>query len=70
MTNGFLRFISAGAFCLLASQASAAVVIYDALLTRASESPPNASPATGSAEVQIGGPNRPSRVHNERARNV
>jgi hypothetical protein len=53
MTNGFLRFISAGAFCLLASQASAAVVIYDALLTGASESPPNASPATSSAEVQI-----------------
>jgi hypothetical protein len=53
MKNGFLRFISAAAFCALATQASAAILIYDATLLGSSESPANASPGTGFAQVTI-----------------
>jgi CHRD domain/PEP-CTERM motif len=53
MKNGFLGFISAAALCILASQASAAILTYDAALSGPSESPPNASPGTGFAEVII-----------------
>jgi hypothetical protein len=53
MKNGFLRFISVAALCALATQASAAILIYDASLTGPAESPPNVSPGTGFAEVTI-----------------
>jgi hypothetical protein len=53
MKNGFLRFISATALCVLATQASAAILTYDATLSGPSESPPNTSPGTGFAEVII-----------------
>jgi hypothetical protein len=53
MKNGFLGFISAAALCVLATQASAAILTYDAALSGPSESPPNASPGTGFAEVMI-----------------
>jgi hypothetical protein len=53
MKNGFLRFIFGAALCALATQASAAILIYDATLSGPSESPPNASPGTGFAEVTI-----------------
>src|SRR5258707_13958451 len=53
MNNGFLRFISVAALCALATQASAAILIYDATLSGPAESPPNASPGTGFAEVTI-----------------
>ena len=53
MKNGLLRFISAAAFCALATQASAAILIYDAALSGPTESPPNASPGTGFAEVTL-----------------
>jgi hypothetical protein len=46
MKNGFLRFISAAAFCALATQASAAILIYDATLL-------GSSPGTGFAQVTI-----------------
>jgi hypothetical protein len=51
--NGLLRFISVAALCALATQASAAIFIYDAALSGPAESPPNASPGTGFAEVTI-----------------
>src|SRR5260370_21499736 len=53
MNNGFLRFISVAALCALATQASAAILIYDAALSGPAESPPNVSPGTGFAEVTI-----------------
>ncbi len=53
MKNGFLRFISVAALCALATQASAAILIYDAALSGPTESPPNASPGTGFAEVTV-----------------
>src|SRR5260370_24406193 len=53
MNNGFLRFISVAALCALATQASAASLIYDAALSGPAESPPNASPGTGFAEGTI-----------------
>jgi len=40
MNNGFLRFISVAALCALATQASAAILIYDAALSGPAESPP------------------------------
>jgi hypothetical protein len=52
MKNGFLRFISGAAFCLLVTQASAAIFVYDATLGNF-ESPPTGSPGTGFAEVTI-----------------
>jgi hypothetical protein len=51
--NGCLRFIFGAALCVLASQASAAILTYDATLLGSSESPPNASPGTGFAEFTI-----------------
>jgi hypothetical protein len=53
MKNGFLRLISGAALCALATQASASIVIYDATLLGSSESPANASPGTGFAQVTI-----------------
>ena len=53
MNNGFLRFISVAALCALATQASAAILIHDAALSGPAESPPNASPGTGFAEVTL-----------------
>jgi hypothetical protein len=53
MKNGFLGFISAAALCVLATQATAAILTYDAALSGPSEAPPNASPGTGFAEVMI-----------------
>src|SRR6266404_6997744 len=53
MKNGFLRFISVAALCALATQASAAILISDAALSGPTESPPNASPGTGFAEVTV-----------------
>jgi hypothetical protein len=53
MRNWFLQFISAAVFCIFATQASAALVIYQATLSGPAESPPNASPGTGFAEVDI-----------------
>jgi CHRD domain-containing protein/PEP-CTERM motif-containing protein len=53
MKNCLLRFISGAALCVLATQASAAILTYDATLSGASEAPPNASPGTGFAEVII-----------------
>ena len=53
MNNGFLRFISVAALCALATQASAAILIYDAALSGPAESPPNASPGIGFAEVTL-----------------
>ena len=53
MKNGFLLLISGAALCALATQASAAILIYDASLTGPAESPPNVSPGTGFAEVTI-----------------
>jgi hypothetical protein len=52
MINGFLRIISAAALCVLATQASASIVIYDAPLGNF-ESPPTGSPGTGFAIVTI-----------------
>jgi hypothetical protein len=53
MKNGLLGFISAAALCLAATQASASIVTYDAVLLGPSEAPPNASPGTGFAEIVI-----------------
>jgi hypothetical protein len=53
MKNGFLRFISVAAVCALAAQASAAILTYDTTLSGPAESPSNASPGTGFAEVII-----------------
>jgi hypothetical protein len=53
MKNGFLRFIFGAALCALATQASAAILIYEATLSGPSESPSNASPGTGFAEVTL-----------------
>jgi len=53
MKNAFLRFLSVIGFCFLATQASAAIFIYDATLSGPAESPPNASPGTGTALVSI-----------------
>jgi hypothetical protein len=47
MRNGFLRFLAA-AICMLVTQASAAILIYDANLSGDSES---VSPGTGFAQV-------------------
>jgi hypothetical protein len=52
MKNGFLRIISGAALCVLATQASASIVIYDAPLGNF-ENPPSGSTATGFAEVTI-----------------
>ena len=52
MKNDFLRFISVAALCLLATQASAAILIYDATLGNF-ESPPTGSAGIGFAEVEI-----------------
>src|SRR5260370_41629041 len=52
MKNGFLRLISVAALCALATQASAAILIYDAALGNF-ESPPTGSPGTGFAQVTI-----------------
>jgi hypothetical protein len=48
MKNGFLRFISVAALCLIGTQASAAIFTYDATLSGDSES---TSPGTGIAQV-------------------
>ena len=53
MKNGVLGFISAAALCLVATQSSASIVTYDAVLLGPSESPPNASPGTGFAEIVV-----------------
>ena len=53
MTNNFLRVFSAAVFCLFTSQASAALFVYEASLSGPAESPSNASPGTGFAEVDI-----------------
>jgi CHRD domain/PEP-CTERM motif len=53
MKNGFLGFLSAAALCVLATQASAAILTYDAALSGPSEFPPNVSPGTGFADVII-----------------
>jgi hypothetical protein len=45
--------MSVAALCALATQASAAILIYDAALSGPAESPPNASPGTGFAEVTL-----------------
>jgi hypothetical protein len=52
MKNGFLRIIFSAALCVLATQASASIVIYDATLGNF-ESPPTGSPGTGFAIVTI-----------------
>jgi hypothetical protein len=52
MKNGFLRIISGAALCVLATQASASIVIYDATLGNF-ENPPTGSLGTGFAEVTI-----------------
>src|SRR5258708_34720805 len=52
MKNGFLRLISVAALCALATQASAAILIYDAAPGNF-ESPPTGSPGTGFAPVTI-----------------
>jgi hypothetical protein len=52
MKNGFLRIISGAALCLLATQASASIVIYDATLGDF-ENPATGSPGTGFAIVTI-----------------
>jgi CHRD domain-containing protein/PEP-CTERM motif-containing protein len=52
MKNNFLRIISVIASCLLATQASAAILVYDATLGNF-ESPATGSPGTGFAEVTI-----------------
>jgi hypothetical protein len=51
MKNGFLRFITGAAFCALVTQASAAILTYDATLSGPAEFPSNASPGTGFAEI-------------------
>jgi len=53
MRNGFLRFISGAAMCVLATHASAAILTYDATLLGSSESPASGSPGTGFAQVTI-----------------
>jgi CHRD domain/PEP-CTERM motif len=53
MRNWFLQFISAAAFCIFATQASAALLIYEAALSGPAESPAKASPGIGFAEVDI-----------------
>lgn len=52
MKNGFLRIISGAALCVLATQASASIVVYDATLGNF-ENPPTGSAGTGFAEVDI-----------------
>jgi hypothetical protein len=52
MRNGFLRLILGAALCALATQASAAILIYDAALGNF-ESPSTGSPGTGFAQVTI-----------------
>jgi hypothetical protein len=51
--NGFLRFSFGAALCVLATQASAAILTYDAVLSGSSEFPAVASPGTGFAIVTI-----------------
>ena len=53
MKNGILSLVTGAALCFLSAPASAAILIYDATLSGPSESPPNASPATGFARVTI-----------------
>src|SRR6266850_5087544 len=53
MKKGILSLVTGAALCFLAAPASAAILIYDATLSGPSESPPNASPATGVARVTI-----------------
>ena len=52
MKNGFLRLISVIGLCLLATQASATILIYDAALGNF-EAPPSGSPGIGFAEIDI-----------------
>jgi hypothetical protein len=52
MKNGFLRIVSSALLCVLATQASAAILVYDATLGNF-ESPPTGSPGTGFAQVTI-----------------
>ena len=52
MKNGFLQLILGAALCALATQASAAILIFDAALGNF-ESPPTGSPGTGFAQVTI-----------------
>ena len=53
MKNGILSLVTGAALCFLSAPASAAILIYDATLPGPSESPLNASPATGFARVTI-----------------
>ena len=53
MKNRFLGLVAGAALCVLATQASAAILIFDTFLTGPSESPPNASPGTGIAVVVV-----------------
>src|ERR1700687_1704340 len=53
MKNGFLGSIVGVALCALATQASASVLTFDAVLSGAAESPANASPGTGFAQVIV-----------------
>ena len=46
-------WVSAAAFCFYATQASAALFTYQTTLSGTAESPPNLSPATGFAQVDI-----------------
>jgi CHRD domain/PEP-CTERM motif len=53
MKSSFLQFVSAAAFCFFATQASASVYTFSAVLDGPSESPTNSSPGTGTALVTI-----------------
>jgi hypothetical protein len=53
MRNGFLGIIFGTALLALATQASATVMTFDAVLSGTSEIPANASPGTGFAQVIV-----------------
>jgi hypothetical protein len=53
MKNGFLAVISGAVLCVLATQASAAIFTFDAILSGPAENPPNASLGTGFAQVIV-----------------
>jgi hypothetical protein len=53
MRNGFLGIIFGTALLALATQASATVMTFDAVLSGTSEIPANASPGTGIAQVIV-----------------
>ena len=53
MKTGFLGSIVGVALCALATQASASVLTFDAVLSGSAESPANASPGTGFAQVFV-----------------